>query len=257
MNNIRYLLTETHRQFISHIASRPMTLERGSTIVSFCFDDFPRSALAAGGAILQANGACGTYYAALGWMDAHNECGEQFHREDLDSVIREGHELGCQTFQHLSCRSVAPSTFERDVIQGRQALRDITGYDPVDFAYPYGDVTAFLKKRVGERMDSCRGSFGGVNGRVVDLNLLRANRLYGDADRLGSILELLGHASAGGWLIFYTHDVRKHPSRYGCTPDLLAMTLNRVLKEGFTVAPIAAVVAAARRTQNLESNRCG
>jgi peptidoglycan/xylan/chitin deacetylase (PgdA/CDA1 family) len=224
-----------------------MVLANDRTTISFCFDDFPRSALTEGGAILRSYGAAGTFYAALGLLGTHNELGEQFHREDLDTVLSEGHELGCHTFQHLSCRSASPAEFEADVMNGRNVIHSMTGYDPVNFAYPYGHVTALLKKRIGVRMGSCRGNFGGVNGPVVDLNLLRANSLYGDVGEFGAVTRLLSESEAGSWLIFYTHDVRERPSPFGCTPALLEQAVAQALNKGFTIAPVATVIAAQQK----------
>ena len=48
-----------------------------------------------------------------------------------------------------------------------------------NFAYPFGAVTPATKWAVGKTMLSCRSIYRGVNGSVVDLNLLRANPLYG------------------------------------------------------------------------------
>jgi peptidoglycan/xylan/chitin deacetylase (PgdA/CDA1 family) len=196
---------------------------------------------------LQAYGARGTFYAAPGLMDAQNELGEQFHREDLDTVLGEGHELGSHTFRHLSCRFSSRGKFEADVLKGREAIHRMTGHDPVNFAYPYGHVTMALKKRIGAQMTTCRGTFAGVNGPMIDCNLLRANSLYGGQRESGTVDKLLAESEAGGWLIFYTHDVRDKPSPYGCTPTLFKEAVVRALKKGFTIAPVAAVIATVER----------
>ena len=55
--------------------------------ISFTFDDFPRSALANGGAILRQHGFNGTYYASFGLMGQQNSTGEIFQRADLQELI--------------------------------------------------------------------------------------------------------------------------------------------------------------------------
>jgi hypothetical protein len=45
-----------------------------------------------------------------------------------------------------------------------------------------------------------------------------------------------------GWLIFYTHDVRTHPSPFGCTPGLLEMVVSRTMEKGFRIATAREVV---------------
>ena len=38
-------------------------------------------------------------------------------------------------------------------------------------------------------------------------------------------------AASNAWLIFYTHDVDKQPSKYGCTPGLFEAALETALAE--------------------------
>src|SRR5579863_2515511 len=76
----------------------------GKAIVSFTFDDFPRSAWTAGGRILGEYGASGTYYASLGLMGKTTLVGEMFDRRDLEAAAEAGHELACHTYDHVLCR---------------------------------------------------------------------------------------------------------------------------------------------------------
>jgi peptidoglycan/xylan/chitin deacetylase (PgdA/CDA1 family) len=228
------LLSSTYRRIVS-LRGIPPT-------VSFCFDDFPRSAYTNGGGILRSNGVLGTYYAAAGLMGAHNELGEQFRQDDLDALLTDGHELGSHTFHHLSCRAARARIYQDDAVHGRRALAEMTGQDPANFAYPYGHVSLRMKKRLGLVMRSCRGIYGGVNEQA-DLNLLRANSLYGGRERLAAASTLVNLArQRGGWLIFYTHDVREKPSPYGCTPELLQASATATLEAGLRIATVATVL---------------
>jgi peptidoglycan/xylan/chitin deacetylase (PgdA/CDA1 family) len=189
-------------------------------IVSFTFDDFPRSALETGGAILRSYRAHGTYYAAMGLKGGGGELGEFFCDEDLKCLLAEGHELGSHTFSHLSCRTTPLPAFQADVQKGREAITNFTGRsESHQFAYPFGHVTLRAKSRVGAQMSSCRGVWGGVNVSPVDSNLLRANHLYSATFDSGAIEHLLRvNDRRRGWLVFYTHDVRDNPSPWGCRP---------------------------------------
>src|SRR2546422_6309977 len=86
-------------------------------LVSFTFDDFPRSALRCGGAILKKYGFRGTYYAALGLMGQHAPVGEIFSLQDLRDLLAEGHELGCHTYGHCHSWNTSASAFERSVLE--------------------------------------------------------------------------------------------------------------------------------------------
>jgi peptidoglycan/xylan/chitin deacetylase (PgdA/CDA1 family) len=214
-------------------------------IVSFCFDDFPRTALTTGGRILRSLGVAGSYYVAAGLMNKVNDLGKQFHREDLEGVLADGHELASHTFSHISCRSVAPSTFLADVQKGRQAIEQLTGRpDSGNFAFPFGDFTLNAKRLVGADAASCRSTWKGFNGPDVDLNLLRANSLYGGRDECALVRKLiLDNERKKSWLIFYSHDVQDTPSRFGCTPALLEFAVSCALQTSTRILTVAEVVA--------------
>src|SRR5438067_1641036 len=50
------------------LARRPFVMKKGEPLISFTFDDFPRSALKTAGRILEEHGIFGTYYGSLGLM---------------------------------------------------------------------------------------------------------------------------------------------------------------------------------------------
>ena len=103
---------------------------------------------------------------------------------------------------------------------------------------------------------SCRGTCGGLNGPDVDLNLLRANRLYGGLESAAAARRLiLENAEKSHWLIFYSHDVAVTPSRYGCTPGLLETICSFAARRGarfMTVAQVMEELGQKPRTNNLE-----
>lgn len=242
--NLRSNLGAARRKILCSLYRRTVPLGRVGPVVSFTFDDFPRTAYSAGGAILEAFGARGTYYVAPGLMNVSGELGEQFHVDDLHSLLEKGHELGSQTFRHSSSRSVSLATFRDDVEKGRKALEKMTGVDPTNFAYPYGHATLRSKKDIGPSLTSSRSNFPGFNGPDVDLNLLKANRLYGDVDRSTAAQELiLENVDRKGWLIFYTHDVRIDASVYGCTPALFKSAVSFASRGGSRILTVQAVLA--------------
>jgi peptidoglycan/xylan/chitin deacetylase (PgdA/CDA1 family) len=233
------------QRWLSSVCSRRVSLGNRGPIVSFTFDDFPRSALTIGGRILKGYGVRGTYYAAMGLMNTSNESGEQFHREDLDALLGDGHELASHTFSHVSCRLVSCSAFRREVEKGRRAIRELTGRsDSGNFAFPFGDVTLNAKRKVGRDVTSCRSIWNGLNGPEIDLNLLRADLLFGDQEKFGSIRELiLDNQRRKSWLIFYSHDVQHAPSRFGCHPALLESAVEFAVRLNARILTITEVMA--------------
>jgi peptidoglycan/xylan/chitin deacetylase (PgdA/CDA1 family) len=219
--SLRSQLGAVRSGVMASLCRRVVPFAGRKAIVSFTFDDFPRSALTTGASILKTFDARGTYYAAAALMNTSGELGDHYTADDLHELLEKGHELGNHTSSHLSSRSVSCSSFCFDVEEGRRVLEQRTGVNPENFSYPFGDITLRAKKAVGRHVASARSIIPGINVQEVDLNLLRANKLYGDIDqasRLNALIE--ENVRRGGWLIFYTHDVRPEPSAYGCTPAL-------------------------------------
>ncbi len=218
--SIRRALGAIRARTISAFGRREFRLRGDMPTVSFTFDDFPRSALQVGGAILKSYGARGTYYAAMGLMDKVNDLGEHFSARDLRDLLDEGHELGSHTFSHVSCRGLGIRDIEAEVRKGREAVEQITGARAAhQFSYPYGHATMRAKTNVGRMASTCRGILPGINQSLTDLYLLRANSLYSQSFDMGAIAQLLEfHGTSGGWVIFYTHDVSHNPSAFGCKP---------------------------------------
>jgi peptidoglycan/xylan/chitin deacetylase (PgdA/CDA1 family) len=226
----------------SVLYKRSVLLGDRGPIVTFTFDDFPHSALTTGGAIIERYGGKATFYVAMGLAGTTNSLGEQFNRADLHTLVDRGHEVGSHTFSHLSSYNAAFVDFKSDVECGEEAIEEeLKMRVSRNFAYPYGEATLTAKKRLGPRMRSCRGTCPGVNGPLVDLNLLRANYLYGDRAEAAEQL-IQENKRRGSWLIFYTHDVTENPSPYGCTPELLEAVVSCASFSGARILTVAEVI---------------
>jgi len=237
--SLRSRLGTARSLVMSSLCRRVVPFAGRKAIVSFSFDDFPRTALTAGGSILEEAGARGTYYAAAALMNTSDELGEHFTAPDLFAVLERGHELGNHTFGHISSRSVSCSEFCSNVEQGRRAFEERTGVNPQNFSYPFGDVTLRAKQAVGSKVASARSITPGCNGPEIDLNLLRANKLYGDIDQASRLNALIReNVRRKSWLIFYTHDVRPRPSVYGCTPELFESVVSSAVASASEILPV-------------------
>jgi peptidoglycan/xylan/chitin deacetylase (PgdA/CDA1 family) len=194
-----------------------------------------------GAAIVERSGGRATFYVAMALMGTVNQLGEQFRAEDLHPLVDRGHEVASHTCNHLSAHNTPSEEFEQDAILGEEALRSRLDLGPsANFAYPYGAVSLGAKRRLRSRMRSCRATWGGFNGPTVDVNLLRANPLYGGIEQAEAAMQLVRENSTRrGWLIFYTHDVVDRPSPFGCTPALLERVSAFVTNLGTRILTVA------------------
>jgi len=221
--------------------TRKVPLRLSQAIVSFTFDDFPRSALTTAGTILKNHQAHGTYYTALGLMGISNHEGEHFHMQDLNDLLRDGHELGSHTYSHISALKTPIEQFRGDAVRGDSELAEIRGNSAAgNFAYPFGDVSFASKPALGVKLRSCRGIRGGINAPTADLNLLKANSIYSKTFDLNSARKLIAeNHRQRGWLIFYTHDVRENPSDFGCTATEFESVVQAAAQSGAKILTIA------------------
>jgi peptidoglycan/xylan/chitin deacetylase (PgdA/CDA1 family) len=241
--SLRSRASKVRAGFLGSFHRRTATLGNKGPIISFTFDDFPRTALTAGGAILERYGARGTYYVALGLMNTSGELGDLFSEADLQALRERGHEIGSHTFRHSSCRANSLADFRGDVTRGIDALEEFAGCDTPDFAYPFGELSLGSKKALAPFVRSARSILPGINGPEVELNLLRANAVYGGSEAAPVLCRLIAeNTQKQGWLILYTHDVQANPSPYGCTPELFEGIVSAAAEGGARILPVGKVV---------------
>jgi peptidoglycan/xylan/chitin deacetylase (PgdA/CDA1 family) len=229
------------RLLVNHGARRPFVLDRNVPYISFTFDDFPRSAFLEGGRILQEHGVRGTYFISLQLLDTDTCVGSIASGDDLRTLLRQGHELGCHTFSHLDgCHSTVDA-FERSIAENHRVFKSIVpdGRFPV-FAYPLDGPVLGIKRAVGKHFVCCRGGGQTFNSGAIDLNLLKAYFLdWRNQDNLSTVRELIErNHDERGWLVFATHDVTEQPSRYGCSPEFFGEVVRLAVRSGARVVPM-------------------
>jgi peptidoglycan/xylan/chitin deacetylase (PgdA/CDA1 family) len=236
----RRALGQCRRIAFTSLFRDPIKMRNESPVISFTFDDFPRSAYHTGGAILKAHGFRGTYYAALGLLGTHEPVGEIFSREDLDNLVADGHELGCHTFGHCHSWNTAPAAFERSIIDNARGLKELLPEASFKtLAYPLSGPRPNTKRRAAGHFSCCRAGGQTYNAALVDRSLLSAYFLEQGKHDPDSVKRMIDRNSdACGWLIFATHDVCETASRWGCSPGFLEDIVHYASRSGSAVLPV-------------------
>lgn len=223
-------------------ANMTMRLDHGP-LCSFTFDDAPRSALLAAGKMLEDVGAGGTYYIA-GSIAQEPDNKQMVRLQDLQSLLARGHELGCHTYSHRSVVGRSTRDLEEEIDLNARTLTQASGAHALtSFSYPLGEISFRAKRLFARRFAAARGVRPGLNHRVIDLSELRAISIYHydySLPRLKQLIDTCKRESA--WLIFYTHDVRANPSRWGCTEEEFAAVVDAVVKSGIEIMTVRAAV---------------
>jgi len=219
---------------------RPIAIETERPLISFSFDDFPRTALLNGGRILAKHGAAGTYYTSLGLLGMDGPSGPHFTRKDLDAVLAEGHELGCHTFAHLHSWDTRTGDFENSVIENRNALAKLVpGAEFRTFSFPIAEPRPLTKRKTARHFLCCRGGGQTLNSGTADRDRLSAFFLEKSRDNIDAVKRLIDrNRIERGWLIFATHDVAENPGPYGCTPRFFEDVVEYAVQSGAAILPV-------------------
>ncbi len=220
---------------------RIVPMRNRGAVVSFTFDDYPRSAVLVAGEILREHGARGTYYTSLGLMGKDGPVGTLFTFEDLVKTVETGHELGCHTYAHCPAWETPSQAFEDSVTENRRELARLLprGSFPT-LSYPISCPRPSTKRRMSRYFKCCRAggqryNLGKVSATAVSAFFIEQAR--GDLDAMKRLID--DNARDGGWLVFATHDVESRPTRYGCTAEIFQALVRHSVASGAKLLPVA------------------
>lgn len=227
---------------------KPLKVTPRRPVVSFTFDDFPRSAGETGARILEEAGARGTFYVSSSMTRQKNLMGDMYAPDDLVRLSAAGHEIAAHTHLHLDCSRVGPSQVVDEVRLNRDALSAFGVKAPASqFAWPYGETKYEAKKALASEVETARGIRPGINRKGADLMQLRAFELTPEPHRAEQARQALKEvAKRSGWVIIFTHDVRSDPSRFGTHPDVLAALVQQARESGAQILPVSEAMAQIR-----------
>ena len=145
---------------------RQLVVRTPVPLISFTFDDFPRSAFLEAGSILSRHGARGTYYASLGLMGKQSPMGTMYETGDL----KELHDWGTSSDATLSGTAIPgirlPTYTRQAIVENQKALTELLpGIKFQTFAYPYSAPAVAVKRVAGRHFLCCRG--GGLQAGTL------------------------------------------------------------------------------------------
>jgi peptidoglycan/xylan/chitin deacetylase (PgdA/CDA1 family) len=230
----------SHRMAM-HLRVEPFRMRNATPMVSFTFDDVPKSAATVGAAILEAHDAHGTFYVIGSQVGTSSPLWDMVDGDDIVALHRGGHEIACHTFSHKRACDLDAEMMGAEIERNQQYLRSLDASIRIEnFAYPFGYGSFVRKRQLKTVFKSCRSIVPGMNSDTVDLQFLRAMPLIDRRiDRDGIERAFDEAETANGWLIFYTHDVADEPSPYGCSRALLNEALEAASRRKIPVLNMA------------------
>jgi peptidoglycan/xylan/chitin deacetylase (PgdA/CDA1 family) len=225
----------------------PFRLQNKAPMVSFTFDDPPKSAATVGAPILDEYEARGTFYISGGLVDQWSGHWMGIGADDIVGLHRGGHEIACHTFSHVRTPDLNAATLAAEIEKNRNYLLALDPSIRIEnFAYPYGLGSVSHKRRLKKSFRSSRGIIPGANSGTVDLQFLNSTPLINRHIDYDGIDRAFDETIAeNGWLIFYGHDVAASPSPYGCTPSLLRHALAAASRRNIQILSVAGALRTA------------
>lgn len=228
------------RRAVDLIPANPFRLRSDVGIVSFTFDDFARSSLLEGGRILNAHGLAGTYYVSGGLTDREENARLCHSEQDLLAASKDGHEIGSHGMGHVAAPTLSRDAYETDLQANADFVTRVLGEAVVQsYSYPFGERTLRDKRIVARRFKTGRSIRLGINRGLCDLADLRANAIYAGNFDEREVRRLIAMAARSrGWLVFYTHDISKDPTPWGCLPRMFEIAVRHAVESGCRVMPV-------------------
>lgn len=240
MFNKAPILDRVGNRLTRHLARKDTHIAPGSYVVSFTFDDVPESAFINGAPILEAAGAGGTFYVAGSLSEDPEVEPKMLSIDQQRELHKRGHEIACHTYGHLNVRKHPAQTVMQDVEKNAAYLHQIANdFEPRNFAYPFAVSAPFQHAALKRKFDTCRGGLPGVNIGDIDRGYLSAIdvRSHSPLEELTNWVDVAKASS--GWLIFFTHDVAKDCTEFGCRPEILQNLVQYCQAAGFEILTVS------------------
>ena len=235
-------VSRVKRKFLPLQSQRKVSFELDKPIVSFSFDDCPKSVINNGIKPLEEQGWQGTVYIATSLCNTTNHLGLHMNESDITALHNSGHEIGDHTFSHCDGSALPLDEVLTDIDTNQAALNALGLPPSKTFAYPYGQATPALKRALEPRFIGSRGIDTRNHIISADLNQIGSSRLYRGKEFNALIGQIIDLKNRPAWITIFTHDIRNKPSRFGCTPEQMQAVINAVKKVEATVMPIAKAI---------------
>ena len=133
-------------------------------------------------------------------------------KDEWRGILKDGHEIGNHTLDHLHAVGMAPEQEEAQVTGAQNVLQKEFGIPVLTFAYPFTEVTPSLEARVAKTHFLARGGYGGglyimTPDSNPDWTNLASHMTMSQLPFATYKSWVDEDAQKGGWLVFMIHGV--------------------------------------------------
>lgn len=195
--------TVPHRNFA--VPHRPVIAQQPYAVVSFTFDDAPRSVYTQAYPLLKAAGMHATIYLSTGFVEKPG----YVKWLDVKELDASGWEIGAHTHAHQDLTKLSPSEMTEEIAKSQQLLQE-RGYKAVSFSAPFGEYGERELVELKKVYISNRAAWG--NGGINNYHTRDAYNLVSLGITLETTLDdvrkqINAIKKDGGWLILQLHQI--------------------------------------------------
>jgi peptidoglycan/xylan/chitin deacetylase (PgdA/CDA1 family) len=132
------LKAKVKRRLVPFQARRILKPKLDRPIVSFSFDDCPKSVIENALKPLEQENWRSTIYIAMGLCGTTNHLGLHMSASDVKALHENGHEIADHTFNHIDTSQHSTATVLADIEKNQESLKAMGLPKSKTFAYPYG-----------------------------------------------------------------------------------------------------------------------
>ncbi len=231
-----------HMQILALKKYKPIIAKQNKPIISFSFDDAPKSAIEIGASILDKNNIKGTFYLSGGHAGKIFENVSQYDEEDVLKLYKNGHEIACHTYSHPRLRGRTKEQIKQDLDKNLEFFRNILGdinFELYNHAFPYGEFDETTREILAQRYITARGVLRGINHGIIDFSNLRTISIEKQKFSINDIKSVLDETKKNnGWVLFFTHDISENCTPYGSTPQMLENVVEIAIQSGIEILTV-------------------
>lgn len=238
------LISRVTNRLLRRLPHARFEVRTARPIVSFTFDDVPDTALTAGAAILEKNGARGTFYIAGGLAGRQEVDRTLISADGCRTLLARGHEVACHTYAHSNIRHLSAAELVADLDQNARFLADI---DPAlratNFAFPYNAGSFRARRELARRYRTARAGGEGINRGPTDRAFLRSVSIGQPEESAAALTRFIDDVVMDpGWLVFYTHDIAENSTPHGCRPETFEALVRHARDAGCEILTVNAAL---------------
>src|ERR1700680_2210062 len=109
-------------RLVRHFGTVPFRMRNKSPMVSFTFDDVPKTAATVGAPLLEQYDGRGTFYIAGDLVDKWSGNWIGLSADEIVGLHRRGHEIACHTFSHLRAPDLTAAAMAAEIEKNRHYL---------------------------------------------------------------------------------------------------------------------------------------